>query len=290
MKPKVQLLPDNPFEAIYSLKEQLLEKYVAICPKSLYHYTSPQACFAILAPPRHRLWATSIVRQNDTSEMEYSSRLIARVALKVFPKTGKLLLLNKTTREDLPSNMTVVSFCSRADLLSQWRAYGTNGGGCAIGFNAKKLASGAPRGYMLRPVVYQPKSQKALIEEVLLQTEQIGKRFACPNPEAFAIVCAQILAPWLKHPSFAEEQEWRLVGEARRLKFRAGSAGVIPYSEISFDKSCVEELWLGPVSDVRMNRESWDLFLGRRFGRTKAGASVVAVKTSAIPLRRLDAN
>jgi hypothetical protein len=140
---------------------------------------------------------------------------------------------------------------------------------------------------MLRPVIYEATAQRAFVEEILGKCLEIFTRCGAPSPDVAAIVSALILAPFLKHPSFAEEQEWRLVGEARSLKFRAGALGVIPYNELSVNSQCIKELWLGPVSDVQMNKRAWELFLQKRF-RNRKGTSRVELKTSAIPLRKID--
>jgi|WetSurMetagenome_2_1015567.scaffolds.fasta_scaffold48398_3 hypothetical protein len=282
--PRTTTSEDPLFEAIYVLKEALMAKYATVRPELLYHYTTPQACFAILDSPRRRLWASSIIRQNDSSEMRFSSRLIGRIAVKMFPNVE--WLREVATPEKSPVDTTVVSFCGKADLLSQWRAYGKGGGGCAIGFDANGLAS--THHYQLRPVIYKPKAQKELIEGALVGILKILKQYDAPHPECFATIAVQLLAPWLKHPSFAEEHEWRLVGFGPRLKFRAGNEGVIPYSEVTFNKAWLKELWLGPTSDVRMNKQAWDVFLGKKFGRAKDDTPKVTIKTSAIPLRRLD--
>ena len=41
--------------------------------------------------------------------------------------------------------MCLASFCEQHDLLSQWRSYGNDGRGIALGFNSSKLVELAQR-------------------------------------------------------------------------------------------------------------------------------------------------
>jgi hypothetical protein len=74
---------------------------------------------------------------------------------------------------DTSRGFYVVCFCSKGDLLSQWRAYGGGGGGYALGFNAKALgfnanASENASHLQVQRVIYEKKNQQKLIEKLLM--------------------------------------------------------------------------------------------------------------------------
>jgi hypothetical protein len=52
-----------------------------------------------------------------------------------------------------------VSFCKKPDLLSQWRAYGLNGGGVCVGFDLQELKTCFQEGSEIVDVNYEQKKQ-----------------------------------------------------------------------------------------------------------------------------------
>lgn len=84
------------------------------------------------------------------------------------------------------------------------------------------------------------------------------------NPDELAntitnefIISLFSLAPMLKHESFKEEKEWRIVSSRLRvmpkIEFRANESTIIPYIEISLCQSEEEidfkRVFLGPASN-----------------------------------------
>lgn len=114
-------------------------------PSLLYHYTTPEGLKGILQSGA--LWATEVRYLNDASELDYALQF-ARKELDEFlfdhpPSTSALQKLAGQLRLALHSGEAkwreeflcfVVCFCEEADLLSQWRGYGT-GGGYAVGLD-----------------------------------------------------------------------------------------------------------------------------------------------------------
>lgn len=83
-------------------------------------------------------------------------------------KTGEpWQLLTETT--------CLACFCEEADLLSQWRAYGKNGAGYAIGFAPDLLAqAGQPMGFHLLPVIYSQKAQHDVLRAFFAEAKKVS--------------------------------------------------------------------------------------------------------------------
>jgi hypothetical protein len=172
----------------------------------------------------------------------------------------------------------IACFCKKGDLLSQWRAYGGGGGGYAIGLKWDDLDPHLiGRGYDLYRVNYNVRSQHMLVgwllDEFCKAVEYLGsgidpssiaspaiytKTTAKPHrmpivkilskfPEPIGELCINLafafleLACCFKSPSFASEDEWRLVqkrfsdGKAdfgRAIQLRIAGATFIPYVEL----------------------------------------------------------
>ena len=73
-----------------------------------------------------------------------------------------------------------------------------------------------------------------------------------------------LLAPRFKHPSFKQEDEWRLVSDStdripRKIKFREGKSIIVPYIEFSLSNKMsgipIKEIMVGPTphSDLSLN-------------------------------------
>ena len=204
------------------------------------------------------------------------------------------------------------SFCAEGDLLSQWRAYGRDGQGYAIGFSADALSdAGKPHNFRLMPAIYDRAEQrqilKGLFEEaanVISSPDRLSEYYRArggtdaegsSRPRqlqghdldmfwARLIHQAVKIALTFKHGGFNEEQEWRLVSEyplRRAWWFIAAERGVIPYREIEFPESCIRELWLGPALDQDLNEKMLDLFIEH------GCKAKPAIHRSAIPFRGL---
>lgn len=107
--------------------------------KLLFHYCSTQTGFAILQKREIRLSALSSA--NDTLE----GRVLGRVFGQLIRNTElpqELVDVASVIVEGYPDSTEGFAFClsEKSDLLSQWRSYGRDGTGIAIGFSSKILA------------------------------------------------------------------------------------------------------------------------------------------------------
>ena len=114
----------------------------------------------------------------------------------------------------------ICCFSGNSDLLSQWRAYGNDGQGVAIGFNAKLLSKiDDMYSFDFVKVIYNQKSVLKNIQEYMeghlkYIFENITEKEL--NPADIMFNFAPIMTPIFqerfafKHPKFSEEREWRL--------------------------------------------------------------------------------
>src|ERR1700730_5288689 len=107
----------------------------------VWHYTGADGLLGILKS--NRMWATNIKYLNDASEFKHGRTLVDEMLTKKGKDSPDLDPLLKTVVNIIEqfktnSEVYIVCFCEgngADDLLSQWRAYGANGGGYSIGFH-----------------------------------------------------------------------------------------------------------------------------------------------------------
>ena len=283
-------------------------------PRVLYHYTTTAGLLGIVQS--REIWATSARFLNDREEINYSVQVILSVLeeRREREKTAELENLLFALLKTLhlfygPMLPYVTCFCRRGDLLSQWRGYSRGSGGVSIGFSVKDLV--ALRGrtvpiFTLVKVLYKPPDQAAAVGSLIDHVTSACRRIVeTEGPTAwehirrtairYASAELALFAGGLKHPSFAEEQEWRLValpgGSGKGMpRFRESAGVLVPYVGLAFDGGEVDvaekqrplpirEVICGPSADPVWNRESIALLLKAEDIRD------VDVEISSAPLR-----
>ena len=253
-------------------------------PSTLFHYTTPVGLLGISRSKK--FWATDIRFLNDKKEFQHTLDITHSILEKFYevnnnPKRLEGLdydfiehLRIKLGRKWNPE-VYVASFTEEGDLLSQWRAYCPKGG-FSIGFHFDFLSQIAKKHDSdLLPCVYDFKIQNQILEELLVfynkkYVEAINVNNQ-KNPDELAntitnefIISLFGLAPMLKHESFKEEKEWRIVSSRLRvmpeIEFRANESTIIPYIEISLCQSEEEidfkRVFLGPASNNQFSKEA----------------------------------
>ena len=203
-------------------------------PVCLYHYTSAEGLLGVIQSGE--LWATNVLYLNDASELSDATEVL-RKNLESEPiklRNENARFMQKTIPAhtvDVPIDHFVVSFCENGDLLSQWRAYGTPGGGYSIGIHTSALLDAAKRdentihgGCTLRRVKYRQNQKEEMIRkriEILRSVlEPLSDQFDPDKDEDYRQLnrlWARVAASFhpalalMKHVAFEEEREWRLV-------------------------------------------------------------------------------
>ena len=164
-------------------------------------------------------------------------------------------------------NVCVCSFSEAGDILSQWRAYGDGVAKFSIGFSGALLrqVSGQMDSWLV-PCLYREGEQRALVRALL---EDVLKENMARVPQGDVenegmylprggnlIAYLNRYAPILKHKTFSEEREWRIVTRPimcrnKRFGYRTGRSMLIPYYRIPLAgpgiEFAVERIVVGPV-------------------------------------------
>lgn len=282
--------------------------------KILFHYTSVEGLLGITE--KASIWGTNVLYLNDASEFNYAKNLLSN-EIKSFCeanpdfKTGTswgyffFESLENNINKLLPSgnySCYVCSFSEESDLLSQWRGYCKDGSGFSLGFALSSLQSCVRRaGFVIKSCLYDEREQINAVGELVRKASdrfvlEVGKTGENWDSK-FKYIAADILiefiqlAPFLKHPKFEEEREWRIVANLQTnkvkslIKFRPGGTMIVPYIEIQLpiaeESLMIDEVYIGPTSEREISMASVELLL-------KAKNVICSkVKCSTIPYRSL---
>jgi hypothetical protein len=207
-----------------------------------YHYTSFDAALNIAKS--RSLWATSVHYLNDEEEFRVGHRAILgglERATRKWPQSKLLQALIKRLQSWEQPYVFVFSFSEVGDQLSQWRGYCPNGFGVSIGFPKPLIETRANQhGFDFAPCVYDEMVQIGLVAEIIqeaLRAEELATHSLQALTTAYLLRFVTV-APRLKHRSFSEEREWRLISSAifgtdSRIKYRAARSMMIPYYEFA---------------------------------------------------------
>jgi hypothetical protein len=278
----------------------------AKAPPTLHHYTGAEGLVGVLQSKQ--IWASHVHCLNDASEGAYAHRLLmSEVRGRLSDAARAQGSADRDQRAaafwqfyDLAARMLdetltdhagfVACFCERPNLLSQWRAYGSQGGGYSVEIPFPALgAIRAIKRHAIEKVVYDPDQQVRLLSIVFDRLEtQLSNLVETESGSALTGDIRDLVGRlWafsfrafvsFKHPSFSEEQEWRLTIHSRDLeidetlgglRFRAAHGRVIPYAAINLAASDgrlpIASVMIGPgqregaARPIRLVLEACDL-------------------------------
>ncbi|MBU3952676.1 MAG: DUF2971 domain-containing protein [Proteobacteria bacterium] len=250
-------------------------------PKTIYHYTSQEGFLGI--SDKNSMWATDIHYLNDSEELSHGQVLIEKVLEKSkinfssiqIPGSDNSIMdsiLNILNSGILKAY--VCSFSEREDQLSQWRGYCSNGIGFCLGFNASKLWNSTlpKRKSLLLQCQYKEKDKTRVIEDVIdfwfqrEDAQQLLKNTGTPENNLKCIKHLSFMlfqiAGLLKHKSFYEEAEWRLLFVTQEeIEFRAGKSMLIPYISFDLHKNPFDSIYHSPTPHNKLAKASLDRFI-----------------------------
>lgn len=223
----------------------------------LYHYSDAGGFLGMLTSKS--LWFSHIKYMNDADEWFYALRLFEQV-LQEYSGFSNLQSPYKIVKEtfSLHDHFTF-SFSEQKDLLSQWRGYCPNGGYsfCIDDWHLEQMAQ--EQEFVFEPCIYDEEEQKEFIRtriigvtpDYLAERKKEDAEFRARGVHLrgdvdrttyeisqgmisrFKLLCL------LKHPSFKEEREWRMVGSLSNngklrefMKLRSSRNMLIPYLDI----------------------------------------------------------
>jgi hypothetical protein len=239
---------------------------------------------------------TNILYLNDSTEFTYTLKLIKSEAVsrkiriadshpkRAIPippligderKNASYSMIIRTIEEvetERFLNLYVFSLSEKANDLNQWRGYCPRSGGYCIVFNTSKLKSSlahSGKEYDFKLCIYNEEEQISIIKSLFDNLDQeIDK-----NPDSdylkilsqhLAIMSSQ--APFIKHDSFQNEHEWRIVThQDETIMFRAGISTITPYCELNIldDNNSVPitKIIIGPTPHKELARNSVKILL-----------------------------
>ncbi len=246
-----------------------------------FHYTDIHGLIGILESGTLRL--CSYRTMNDSMELKWSIEHKLKALQSNSNTAFQHEFLNKIRDclEVFPLHAYMTCFSSEKDLLSQWRAYGDDGKGVAIGFNLAETVfenkwptyepnvSDLYAGYFdvrydneehfgipMDAYVSIFNDYSGIVEKEPLRMESVA------NAMAHTLVHNSVA---YKHPAFKEEKECRIlnltyqannhafVGTTSDIKFKASGSKLTSYFEYKFQKGIVTEIVLGPKSEIDIN-------------------------------------
>ena len=281
--------------------ESITKRLFSQTPEAtLYHYTSLAGLIGIVG--NGELRASDIRYMNDSAELRHTLNLLnSHITERIVAGADDPGLLNQLlewlSHRIIKGPMLFgASFRANGNLLSQWRGYSIHGKGVSLGFNPEHISSCAEQqSFQVAKCLYDSIKQKALIERIVDAIEALALDDA-QYIDAYAEeyqwhgVFEQIegdllrIAAILKHPSFEEEQEWRIVSpiiassENKPIYFREGASMLVPY--YAFDlmaspsaKLELDHVFLGPTSNIDLSMQSISLYLQKYNAKPDQGVS-----------------
>ena len=220
----------------------------------LYHYTSQ---VGMLGMAQHKsLWLTNILYMNDSEEYFYGLTIIKEVILE-FYDDYLLSRLNshEVSFQKYPTQFSF-SLSESKDLLSQWRGYCPNGGASLeISDETIQFILNENDNFRIEKCIYQREEIAKLVIDNIVQIspddykleaemeKERGPNKARSRRPSDIIEKIFYYLPFIKHPGFSEEKEWRIVNTphynqpmssiSNEISFRPGKRGLIPYLDIS---------------------------------------------------------
>ncbi len=265
-------------------------------PGPLFHYTDADGFKGIIESGE--IWATHFDHLNDRGELRHGEDIVAAEAKELIGEQPEndprrffleqFLEAHPRARLSERTNVYLASLSEAGDLLSQWRAYGSDGSGFAIGF--KSLPMPDPKsekgqaGLTLLRCEYDQNAFRTRSRRILLGTANVFVKFLSEQGDRKATLkvigetalraCYLRIAmeiPRLKHEAFAEEKEWRLVvipnpgREDEIVEFRALPNGLSPYVKVpvgvSDKRIDLASIVIGPGQDADRSLRSAKMFL-----------------------------
>ena len=181
-------------------------------------------------------------------------------------------------------------------LRNQIITFGTKITGVSLGFSPAYILNCAhDQAFQIGKCIYDPSEQRRLIVKVIDAVEALAEQCRenrdMTNPSSslpYHAVFQQIesdllrIAAVLKHPSFQEEAEWRIVSPAitdyvkAPVLFREGASMLVPYVEFKFSPEsgkpiALEHVFLGPTPNINISMNSLNMCLSKNGVTPKKG-------------------
>ncbi len=289
-----------------TIKELADSLYSSIPENTLYHYTSFSGLLGIVKSKA--LWASDIRFLNDAAELKNTADLLQNeISRRLLIGQGNPTLLNQF-RDWLSHRITdggmlfVISLTPNGNLLSQWRGYCPFGNGISIGFNPTMISQCAnTQSFQIGKCIYDNEMHTTISKKIIDVIESLAfdkgenKVASKRHPtESFYDIFEGIeqvllrIAAILKHPSFKEEEEWRIVSPIftnyveSPINYREGVSMLLPYIEFSLiqegvTKIEIQHIFLGPTPNNNLSMTSLSRYLSKARVSPKEGVTACGI-------------
>ena len=278
--------------------DRLASAFDATPPGHLFHYTDLEGVKGIFTS--RTLWLSKFTATNDISEIklaiEHFQNFASAKARALDSAEGTFLRHAAEQLEGFRrTNICLASFCEQHDLLSQWRSYGNDGRGVALGFNSAQLLEVAKRnGLRLLRCVYEPAEHERIsanLTDMLLEARRSSPGDAGDLVARFNEVFLSV-APVIKDHRFGEEREWRLVSSPVAFDhpgiiavLKGNQASVKLTVKLTGDSegmsNMIPRITIGPTLDPHNVSDAIDVLSQRN------GFHISNIGISEIPYRRI---
>lgn len=272
-----------------------LEKYTPKPKELIYHYCSSESFQAICENKTMRL--SDLFTMNDSVELKWGYSIWIEVANILIKELGHEFIdsIDKQIHEfGFHSLIISSSFSLKNDMLSQWRAYSSDGNGYCLGFNAQDIFELPVYPFK---IIYNKKQQIKKVTETVRFihfAETVGKeKFGQKFFDHCFFLSAELAS--MKNPTFFEEKEIRVIhilafkpsnkglkltdDEGQKVKFRFREDCPIAYLDYDFTKDGK----INPIKEVIIGPKNKSLTSSISIYLETLGIENVIVKNSKIP-------
>jgi hypothetical protein len=274
--------------------KQINDYFSAKPTGTLYHYTGIGGLLGIVETGK--IWASHAYYLNDSKEILHARDILRKILSdSANDYHGEEQEFIKEFAEWLNTfhldtfHIFIFSLSEERSLLSQWRSYTPHGKGVSLGFTTSVFDHIVKMpGFKIAQCLYENQQHvelmRGLIEKMLITFRQrlpeINTSKKHPSQkyhgflEDFRNDLLQVLAI-VKHPSFKEEREWRIVSPyfpqytVPAIKFREGASMLLPFIELELPAQSetpllFDEVILGPSQEEKLSLSALSSYLSNK--------------------------
>jgi hypothetical protein len=184
--------------------------YIPSDDELIYHYCGPEPFPEIIKS--RSIWLSASYTLNDVTERSWGYSIFEKAAETLEHETGSEFI-EKAAAEPviagyLHSMLMIACFSLDADVLSQWRAYGDDGRGFAIGFSPNQLQMPAKQLRVLYDEGLQIQELIGNLKHIYEVEKSRGFKYGDEFQSHLFHMGGDLCA--YKNPAFREEREIRL--------------------------------------------------------------------------------
>ena len=260
--------------------------------KKLYHYTNKEGLLGIAE--KSQIWATHILFLNDRTEFYLALDKIKSVLIRMSKKLkykAKIDVRRAITfylEDDIEKeDAYIFSFSEEYDNLNMWVKYTDMTPGFCLSFDPALLSQEILKNNHVKisHVLYNKSEQENELKKIINEAEIITDQNPGDTPDD-TFTCNLYnrfleIAPFIKHESFQDEKEWRIVIRTKRAdtKLRSKGSVFIPYYTLKMCENIINDITIGPGGSGEYVKQSVDFLCSRHL------KNIIKPQNSKVPYR-----